>query len=187
MIVVTKDGVRGDDVKEFGYFKKRNVFSRFIAGQTRNLRAKNAEKFIHQNGRLLDIGCGDGYFVKRCPCNECYGLDPLLGDEVSNALPFEDQFFDVVTMLAVIEHVTDPQKLIKEIYRVLNKKGRLIFTTPKKAAEKFIKLYSKDVENEHEQYFTLESVQSLASGLFVVKEFRTFIFGLNQLFVLEKR
>jgi 2-polyprenyl-3-methyl-5-hydroxy-6-metoxy-1,4-benzoquinol methylase len=45
-------------------------------------------------------------------------------------MPFKKNTFDVVTCSEVIEHVTDPQKAIAEMYRVLKPGGILFLTTP---------------------------------------------------------
>lgn len=44
-------------------------------------------------------------------------------------LPFEDESFEVVTMLAVLEHLNHPLAIIKEIRRVLTPNGKLILTS----------------------------------------------------------
>jgi ubiquinone/menaquinone biosynthesis C-methylase UbiE len=57
-----------------------------------------------------------------------------LGDKVTNKLDFPDHHFDFVTMLAVIEHMDNPEEIFQEVYRVLRPQGRFIFTTPKESA-----------------------------------------------------
>lgn len=50
-------------------------------------------------------------------------------------IPYEDEAFDVVTLLAVIEHLPDsPSKLMSEIRRVLKPGGTLIVDTPNSAS-----------------------------------------------------
>lgn len=50
-------------------------------------------------------------------------------------IPYEDDFFDVVSLLAVIEHLPDsPKKLLGEIRRVLKPGGTLIVDTPNSAS-----------------------------------------------------
>ncbi len=46
------------------------------------------------------------------------------------ALPFGDGSFDLVTAFDVVEHVEDDRRVFAELTRVLNKKGRLIFSVP---------------------------------------------------------
>lgn len=133
------------------------------------------------------VGCGDGYFLRRCTkCNERYGIDKLLGDEVKDTLDFPDYYFDYVTMLAVIEHLSQPEELISEIWRVLKPDGKLIITTPKKKAEFIIQLYSPDIKSVHESYFDLSRIKDIAEDKFKIIGSRTFAFGLNQAFCLQK-
>jgi ubiquinone/menaquinone biosynthesis C-methylase UbiE len=105
-----------------------------------------------REGRILDIGCGCyPLFLLHTEFNEKVGMDKVLQpheigewfnigrikivnyDSVAaNQLPFGDANFDVVTMLAVLEHLScvDADKLAREIYRVLKPGGRYILTTP---------------------------------------------------------
>jgi ubiquinone/menaquinone biosynthesis C-methylase UbiE len=48
------------------------------------------------------------------------------------SLPFYDEYFDAVTMLAVFEHIGHQNlpKISQELYRVLKRGGLLIITTP---------------------------------------------------------
>ena len=49
-------------------------------------------------------------------------------EDVDSGLPFEDGTFDVVTSYHLIEHVSDTDLLVKEIYRVLKPGGYTVFT-----------------------------------------------------------
>ena len=187
MIKITPTETEGVEMARLGYIAGRKGIGRIVLPVTRYLRAVNAERYIQPRQRLLDIGCGDGYFLRRSKCTERYGLDKRTGDEVTDTLDFPDGYFDYVTMLAVIEHIDDPGPLLKEIHRVLKPGGRFIFTTPKKKAEFLIRLYAKNIEEEHETYFDLDRVRELAGDLFDIQEHHTFIFGLNQCFCLVKR
>ena len=174
-------------MEQLGYISGRKGIARFVLPVTRYLRAVNVERYIESRERLLDIGCGDGYFIRRSQCTERYGLDKRMGDEVTDSLDFPDNHFDYVTMLAVIEHIADPMALLKEIHRVLKPGGRLVFTTPKKQAELLIRLYAKNIDEEHETYYDLDQVREAAGDLYGIQGHHTFIFGLNQCFCLVKR
>jgi 2-polyprenyl-3-methyl-5-hydroxy-6-metoxy-1,4-benzoquinol methylase len=93
---------------------------------------------------LLDIGCGNGYLLdqinERNKDASLWGVDVYDIDgkkkwkykkaDITNPLPFKANTFDCLVLGEVIEHVPDPDFLLKECYRVLNKKGTLIISTP---------------------------------------------------------
>lgn len=98
-------------------------------------------------GRLLDVGCGNGYFTQWLARKgwQVWGLDhsflniqrahrefPSLHWVVGSALalPFPRASFDVVVCSEVLEHLPDDQAAIDEIARILKPGGRLILTTP---------------------------------------------------------
>lgn len=81
-------------------------------------------------GRLLDVGCGRGYFLGRVrevrPDLELVGCDVVDKSDGSfrfetafiERLPFPDQSFDIVTCSHTLEHITSPQAAVKELKRV---------------------------------------------------------------------
>ena len=99
---------------------------------------------VSSTTRILDIGCGHTDFLKevydRTP--HTYGADPdvtalaknttIKNTVTANAehLPFEDNFFDVVVLAWVLEHLEEPERVFREIHRVLKPNGTVIFLTP---------------------------------------------------------
>ncbi len=116
-------------------------------------RSKMANSLIPLNnrkGRILDIGCGSfPVFLLGVDFAEKYGMDKVNSDqknillnqgisfleydiEYQNNMPYQSNFFDVVTILAVFEHI-EPKKtlvILNEIYRILKPEGVCILTTP---------------------------------------------------------
>jgi 2-polyprenyl-3-methyl-5-hydroxy-6-metoxy-1,4-benzoquinol methylase len=96
---------------------------------------------------ILDIGCGIGTYVDkfRSLGSHAYGVDvdpdnlaqaartkrlTLLSTALSEALPFPDDYFDVVVLHEVIEHVADDALTIREAHRVTRRNGRIIVFAP---------------------------------------------------------
>jgi SAM-dependent methyltransferase len=118
-------------------------------------RVWEATKVLKPGKNFLDIGCGAGtllYQAKRC-YSDVYGLDIAISktlkekngqfkllevDVDKTGLPFEDDFFDTISALDVIEHVFDPVFLLEETYRVLKKGGQVIYTTPNVRALRYL-------------------------------------------------
>ena len=97
-------------------------------------------------GRVLDIGCGLGYFLAGLKGTgwEGTGLD-LCADAARRAREqngvdaragsleeqgFEPRSFDAVTMFYVLEHVSDPADLLRAVRRLLRPEGLLIVRVP---------------------------------------------------------
>ena len=187
MIKITRHGQSGTHLQSFDYAAKRGLLGKIVLPLTRHLRAANAEKYMKPAQRHLDIGCGDGYLLKRSKSEERFGLDTLLGDEVHHHLDFPDSYFDYVTMLAVIEHMASPAELLTEIGRVLRPEGRLVITTPREAAETLIRLYAKNINQEHERYYDHQRLEAMTKSVFDIIAHHTFCFGLNQAFCLKTK
>tara|TARA_Y100000816_G_scaffold279918_1_gene252707 strand:- start:2496 stop:3170 length:675 start_codon:yes stop_codon:yes gene_type:complete len=89
---------------------------------------------MRNNHKLLDLGSGKGTFIEVCKKNGLIatGLDAANGkiNFEKDKLPFEDNSFDFISMIAVIEHIKEKNILINEIKRVAKNNASLIVTTP---------------------------------------------------------
>lgn len=97
-------------------------------------------------GRLLEIGCGNGDFLRAAAAAgwDALGIDfdaeaveaarhhpgvrASVGDLFQHAFP--DASFDAIVMNNLIEHVPDPLAEIRECRRLLRPGGRLVVITP---------------------------------------------------------
>jgi SAM-dependent methyltransferase len=97
-------------------------------------------------GRLLDVGCGAGYFLDAArsagwqvagvelsdpaaaEARDSLGLDVWSGSLAQAAFPSES--FDLITMFEVLEHMRDPGAALKEANRVLQRGGLLAIEVP---------------------------------------------------------
>lgn len=106
---------------------------------------------LKKGDKILDIGCGDGYYLHLLK-NLDLGLDlagtdydepglkkarenlgreiPLKKGDLLKKLPFESESFDKVVMSEVAEHLSNDIKGLEEVYRVLRKGGTLVLTVP---------------------------------------------------------
>ncbi len=89
-------------------------------------------------GVTLDVGCGRKPYEKTffAGAQKYVGMDYLTDrstpDVVGSAtdIPLADASFDSVVSTEVLEHVPDPLKALREMYRVLKPGGHLVLSTP---------------------------------------------------------
>ncbi len=97
-----------------------------------------------KKGPVLDLGCGDGIFLEYLKSKEISGIGLDISEraielakkrgidcqvfDLSERLPFDDNSFEVVTLVDVLEHLFMPREILKEAHRVT--KNYLVLTTP---------------------------------------------------------
>jgi len=129
------------DTKNSGIIGKLYQFLRKI-----NIRRKyNIVSELIGTGKILDIGCGTGellnYFQKQKW--ECLGVEPnaiarnfskthyhLKVEEEQSLQNLQPSSFDIISMWHVLEHVSDINKRIDEVKRLLKNEGNLIIALP---------------------------------------------------------
>ena len=118
-------------------------------GATAHQRANRLIPRDLREGRILDIGCGSfPYFLAHTAFKEKFAVDQLpmatetaTGNQIEffelnlnrePRLPFENDYFDAVSLLAVVEHLNPDSMaaLFTECRRVLRPGGMVILTTP---------------------------------------------------------
>lgn len=99
-------------------------------------------KTVAATGRLLEAGAREGNIAKRLLAN---GYDPVAADihipgnahrefpwvrvNLNRGLPFKDESFDLVSCTNTIDYLEDDLHFIRESYRVLRTKGKLLIGT----------------------------------------------------------
>lgn len=101
-----------------------------------------------KRGKLLEVGSGDGSFLKRAKdagwdvtgielskeavriARQKYGIDCLRGTLEQVFPQLQGVNFDIMVMWGVIEHLQNPQEVLKIAKSLLKKGGLLIIYTP---------------------------------------------------------
>ncbi|MFH0832268.1 MAG: class I SAM-dependent methyltransferase [Candidatus Aenigmatarchaeota archaeon] len=159
------------------------------------MRISQTNKYLPESrGRILDLGCGSGYLLKHVDFKDKYGIDidlprdsRCMKGDIRKGLPFKQDYFDCITMLAVFEHIEEDTivDVMKECRRVLRSGGRLIITTPTPIANFIIQflgslqLVSKKGAEEHKKtYYRSEIMDILAEAGFDRNKIRAKYFEL---------
>ena len=163
--------------------------------------------YIPENSDILDIGGYDGSFlthmgdkIKRGVC-----VDPFIEEQkddkiefvrsrVTDKLPFSDDSFDAVTLMAVYEHLHGVREQITaEVFRVLRNRGYVLLTVPDAGIDHILKLLlamrlidGMSTFEEHEHFNSKATVKIFNECGFRLTRWKKFQLGLNNLFIFQK-
>lgn len=179
-----------------------------LSNYLRRKRKEQVLPYITGVNKILDVGCGkflwEGFIRK-----DQYYLGIDLEDEIlknnkkSSNIKFKqvdinnsildniDDDFDLIIMLASIEHFSLPQKVMSILKTKLVTNGVIILTTPAPWADIILDtgakfgIFAKD-KHQHQELLGKKDIEILAhdSGL-IVSEFKRFLYFQNQLSVLK--
>ena len=162
-------------------------------------------------GKVLDIGCGPADISKFEGIKDYTGIElsqnqvNILKEKNSeyhfvqmnldiDEFPDKGLKFDTIVMIAVIEHLENPDNILSQISSLLNIGGKFIITTPSPRGDDIHQigsrfgLTSKEAVNDHSFIYGKKELKNLLwrNGL-QMYIYQKFIFGLNQLVVCKKR
>lgn len=120
------------------------------------------KELLLQNNILVDYY---GVDISNKVFNKIKDYNPkkFLVSDVSKTLPFENNKFDYVFALEIMEHVESPSNMLSEIYRVLKKNGVLILSVPNVYCwnELLANLLNKKDTEGHISSFTHQNMERL--------------------------
>ncbi|MCK5014936.1 MAG: class I SAM-dependent methyltransferase, partial [Candidatus Omnitrophica bacterium] len=151
-----------------------------------------------KQGKVLDLGSGDGYLKKylsndvnlKISGNASSLFDIIqmdIADDKSGNVdiihnaekapyPFNDQSFDGIVCSELLEHLFNPHTVIEECHRILKSNGTMILTIPNfNCIDNVINQHQQIVYNqnhqmsvEHIRHYTLRSITQLVKGKFTI-------------------
>jgi SAM-dependent methyltransferase len=173
-------GYWGDEVAvgEHYYWSKararmhRDFYERFMAGRS---------------GRLLDMGCGLGFFLKAMAPHQdwdAYGceISPAAVRHAQERLglrnvicsPLKDanlprDYFDIVTMWDVLDHIPQPDPVLAHCHALLRDGGVLFIRTPNASTQllrsRVMKMVQPDQRHlfatDHPHFYSMRSIRTL--------------------------
>lgn len=140
---------------------------------------------LGEGARIVDLGCGSGRLLDTLAQLGSVSALDMNPDSVEiaksrghedvqvgkvEALPWEDETFDLLTSLDVLEHTADDRVALREYRRVVRDGGRLLITVPAYEA-----LWSShDVQNQHYRRYDRPMLRQLAGDVGLTVERMTY-------------
>lgn len=184
--------------------KNWNILDKLIA----KIRYGKVNKYVFAGQTIVDIGCGrEAAFLMSHKNKIAKGIGfdfritnqdidniSLINNKGCDKFPLSDASVDTVFLNAVLEHLPDPESLLKECNRILKKNGRVVMTTPTRAAKPVLEfmafklhIINEDEILEHVHYYNKEDVRKLASKTgFKLERYSFFEFFMNSLIIYFK-
>ncbi len=157
------------------YFRRYLQFAPLALAIFRAIEANNIAG-EEMNGPLLDIGCGFGEFARAFfESSVEMGLDISWKDITgarkidryktltcadARSLPYNNNYFNTVLSVSVLEHIEGADEVVKEVFRVLKPGGKFIFTANTERINEmlywpkvFHKINSGNLEKQYSHYY----------------------------------
>lgn len=170
-------------------------------------RIRQVLPYIPYGGTHLDIGCDlPPVLINRVKARmrRCIGIDvtaeprtyeniEIMNVDIQKKIPLPPRSVEVITMLAVLEHLHYPEKVAAECYRLLKPGGSVLLTVPSPTNKPLLELLATlrlvrpEMIKQHEHYFTHKELRRLfqRAGFNQVR-IESFEFGLNTFMKADK-
>lgn len=150
----------------------------------RRRRLKPILKFIGdtEHKKVVDIGCNQGFLlsllkgykvgvdiaVNVLKESKKKGLESICCN--AENLCFKSECFDIIICTDILEHVLNPENVLKELYRILDKKGHLFIEIPYKEDLKQYDRYEGIYEFTHLRSFDIEYISKLLVDFTIIEK-----------------
>ena len=191
------------------YNNRYNILDKIIA----KFRSKEITKnFNLKNKKILDFGCGSNFFELKkrySNCSKVTLIDKLgepFKDGNTEFLNYKDlnelndldkkiinKDYDLIFLLAVIEHLDEPENVIKILKKKISDNGTIFITAPGKKSKWILeflafklKLINADLVREHKRYYDKLEYEKLSklTDTKIIK-FYYFELGLNTVCLIK--
>jgi len=190
-LVFFENGLSEKELKEIYDREDYQQFSYYVFGLERMIALERLEWLskklkLEKGAKILDFGCGDGLFLQvfreAHPEYEFFGFDlseiavergkkkyglNLFSGEIEKS-GFPDNFFDLITLYHVIEHLNEPSSVVKKLYQLARPQGKIVITTPNedylllKALQTIYRLFGGRIKIFLDKFYNLEHINSFS-------------------------
>jgi ubiquinone/menaquinone biosynthesis C-methylase UbiE len=158
---------------------------------------RGARRLMERHGvrtealRVLEVGCGKGEFVGSLNSPGIFGSD-LSTQAIRLArqraphcrflcskgehLPFRDGSFDLIVMCEVIEHVNEPNQVLREIWRILSPDGHFIISYPNYLNLPYLLIFGLSVLFSRPKWIDRQVVDRITFHPFMLRSLRRHAF-----------
>jgi GT2 family glycosyltransferase/2-polyprenyl-3-methyl-5-hydroxy-6-metoxy-1,4-benzoquinol methylase len=197
--------------------ESRGGASRYVRNRRRYGTHELVLRLVPDAARVLDVGCASGYLGSALADRRCrvWGVDQdeqalrsaegvyedvrAIDLERIDALPWPEESFDVIVAADVLEHLRDPQRVLRLLERYLAPGGRLVVSLPNvaNASVRVPLLFGRFnyadkgiLDSTHVRLYTFETARALVEscGFSVERTYsgsNAFGFALNRFRALE--
>lgn len=130
-------------------YEHPNPLIRFIEGE----RVRIILRSLGKPGRVVDVGCGEGFILSRIGAQTLVGVDisetavreasrvknAVIVCSYAEATPFSDSHFDAAVCSEVLEHTENPALVVKELSRIVRPGGTIVLSVPNEPLINLIK------------------------------------------------